>query len=110
MADELRGKATSIEMVVGDNIFKTSVVLPKMKKDKLFDRGSVKNRSSEGKPVVQISSTMVGDKRVFFLSAEKIWVDEDGKIVPSGEVTQWLEDPDTGKEQQVEKYGITKEK
>jgi len=96
---------TSITIPMDDVNVKADVSYQKVKEGSLFPKNRIVHRTPSGKRCVQVNSTVLegSGKRILFHSTEKVYIDEDGQMIPSADVVDWLVEDD-GTESQVNKF------
>lgn len=96
---------TSITVPIGDVNVNADVNYQKVKEGSLFPKQRIVHRTPAGKRCVQVNSTVLegSGKRILFHSTEKVYIDEDGQMIPSADVVDWLIEDD-GTESQVNKF------
>ena len=100
---------TSITIPIGDgekaiNV-KADINFQKVKEGSLFPKQNIIHRGPDGKQCVTVTSTVLegSGKRILFHTSERVSVNEDGKLIPSADVVDWLVD-ENEKEVEITKF------
>jgi len=89
---------------IENEFIKVNLIYQKVKEGDIFPKDKIIHRSPDGKMCVSVNSTVLegSGKRIFFHTSEKVYVDEDGRLIPSSDIQDWLVEED--KESPVNKF------